>query len=107
MRFPLENTHSTWVCRVLGGGDAGIEPGRACRGGRGQGAREREGGREERPVSKFLFFFFFAGGMYLGGKSGASQGVWSAAEMDHAILLVRCDAHEPWGVNEKRRQPAI
>lgn len=53
------------------------------------------------------FFFFLHRGMYLGGKSGASQGVWSAAEMDHAILLVRCDAHEPWGVNEKRRQPAI
>jgi len=35
--------------------------------------------------------------MYLGGKSGTSQGVWSAAEMDHAILLVRCDAHEPYG----------
>lgn len=52
-------------------------------------------------------FFFLHRGMYLGGKSGASQGVWSAAEMDHAILLVRCDAHEPWGVNEKRRQPAI
>nr|KAF7438263.1 hypothetical protein H0235_000654 [Vespula pensylvanica] len=27
--------------------------------------------------------------MYLGGKSGTSQGVWSVAEMDQAILLVR------------------
>ncbi|KAL2733374.1 hypothetical protein V1477_014342 [Vespula maculifrons] len=26
--------------------------------------------------------------MYLGGKSGTSQGVWSVAEMDQAILLV-------------------
>ncbi|KAF7411668.1 hypothetical protein HZH66_000564 [Vespula vulgaris] len=34
--------------------------------------------------------------MYLGGKSGTSQGVWSVAEMDQAILLVRCDAHEPF-----------
>jgi len=82
MRFPLENTHSTWVRWMAGWLGVG-------------------GG----PVSKFLFFL--RGGMYLGGKSGTSQGVWSAAEMDHAILLVRCDAHEPWGVNEKRRQPAI
>jgi len=60
-------------------------------------------GEGKGPVSKLpSFFFFFAGGggggeMYLGGKSGTSQGVWSAAEMDHAILLVRCDAHEPYG----------
>lgn len=43
----------------------------------------------------FSNFLFSSRGMYLGGKSGTSQGVWSAAEMDHAILLVRCDAHEP------------
>jgi len=37
MRFPLENTHSTWVCWATGL----------------QGAGERGV-----PVSKFLFFFF-------------------------------------------------
>lgn len=50
----------------------------------------RDAGRES-----FVNFLFSSRGMYLGGKSGTSQGVWSAAEMDHAILLVRCDAHEP------------
>lgn len=83
MRFPLENTHSTWVRWVAG--LPGVKGGPGLK----------------------VSFFFLRGGMYLGGKSGTSQGVWSAAEMDHAILLVRCDAHEPWGVNEKRRQPAI
>lgn len=97
MRFPLENTHSRR-------GHAGW---RGCEGGvaaeRGVREKEEEGRRTGLKVSSF----FLRGGMYLGGKSGTSQGVWSAAEMDHAILLVRCDAHEPWGVNEKRRQPAI
>lgn len=68
------------------------------------GRKDAEGGEE---TSLKVSFFFLRGGMYLGGKSGTNQGVWSAAKMDHAILLVRCDAHEPWGVNEKRRQPAI
>lgn len=71
MRFPLENTHSSCVGRGWMGG----------------------GGRRW----SFSNFLFSSRGMYLGGKSGTSQGVWSAAEMDHAILLVRCDAHEPWG----------
>lgn len=70
MRFPLENTHSS--------------------------RRATEGWGLV--VLKLSFFFLLLrGGMYLGGKSGTSQGVWSAAEMDQAILLVRCDAHEPWG----------
>ena len=86
MRFPLENTHSS---RAEGGGGGRV------RGGGGRRRRRRAGG-----VAgwwSFSNFLFSSRGMYLGGKSGTSQGVWSAAEMDHAILLVRCDAHEPWG----------
>lgn len=75
MRFPLENTHSS---RAEGGGG-------------------EEGQAGVVGWWSFSNFLFSSRGMYLGGKSGTSQGVWSAAEMDHAILLVRCDAHEPWG----------
>ena len=85
MRFPLENTHSTRGGQREGGGGEG---------GGGGGGGGGEGGRRGGRVA-FSNFLFSSRGMYLGGKSGTSQGVWSAAEMDHAILLVRCDAHEP------------
>lgn len=88
MRFPLENTHST---RPAAGSEKEAVRRRKeeVEGGGGGGRRWRR-----RRVA-FSNFLFSSRGMYLGGKSGTSQGVWSAAEMDHAILLVRCDAHEP------------